>query len=67
MARNIEAFKLRTEIVVDATKATSEFKKAEASVMHYGETVKKVGQEATKSFDGQKAGKKWDDKAKKCS
>jgi tape measure domain-containing protein len=59
MARNIEAFKLRTEIVVDATKATSEFKKAEASVTHYGETVKKVGQEATKSFDGQKAGKKW--------
>jgi tape measure domain-containing protein len=59
MARNIEAFKLRTELIVDASKASSEYKKAEASVTHYGDTVKKVGKDASKAFDGQAVGKKW--------
>jgi muramidase (phage lysozyme) len=57
--RNIEAFKLRTELIVDATKAHSEYQKAEGYVKKYGDQVVKTGKEASKAFDGQAVGKKW--------
>jgi muramidase (phage lysozyme) len=49
--RNIQAFRLRSELIVDASKHHSEYAKAEKEVTTYGATVKKTGKEIAAAFD----------------
>src|SRR5215831_19964567 len=57
--RNIQAFKLRSELVVDASKHHAEYQKAEREVAQYGKTVQKTGKDVGQAFKGGDAGRKW--------
>src|SRR5215471_5772673 len=57
--RNIQAFRLRSELIVDASKHHAEYAKAEKEVAQYGAAVKKTGKEVGEAFKGADAGKKW--------
>jgi len=57
--RNIQAFRLRSELIVDASKHHAEYAKAEKEVNQYGSTVKKTAKEVGEAFKGADAGRKW--------
>src|SRR5262252_762281 len=57
--RTIQAFKLRSELVVDASKHHAEYAKAEKEVTQYGKTVSKTAKDIDQAFKGGEAGKKF--------
>src|SRR5437899_957576 len=57
MARNIEAFKLHTELTVDNAKFSAAMKSSEKDVDKLGQRFDKLGPEITKSMKGVEAGK----------
>lgn len=59
MAKSITAFKLRSELIVEAQKHSSAYKKAEGEVQHYEQAVKKSSKEVAKAFDGAQVGAKF--------
>src|SRR5262249_24875854 len=57
--RTIQAFKLRSELVVDASKHHAEYAKAENEVAQCGKTVTKAAKDIDQAFKGAEAGRKF--------
>lgn len=59
MARQIEAYKLRTELAVDATKGTHAMKAFQKDVDNVGASFKKLGPQIDSALKGKEAGLKF--------